>query len=105
MKEAILLKKFLKDFIYLFLERGERREKEKERNINVCLPLEHPLLGTWPTTQSCALTGNETHDPLVGRLALNPLSHISQGTIFFLITVNKYSVARLLRYRFATCIK
>ena len=26
---------FLKDFIYLFLERGEGREKERERNINV----------------------------------------------------------------------
>ena len=26
---------FLKDFIYLFLERGEGREKERERNTNV----------------------------------------------------------------------
>ena len=26
---------FLKDFIYSFLDRGERREKERERNINV----------------------------------------------------------------------
>ena len=26
---------FFKDFIYLFLERGEGKEKEKERNINV----------------------------------------------------------------------
>ena len=26
---------FLKDFIYLFLERGEGREKERERNINL----------------------------------------------------------------------
>ena len=49
---------FLKDFIYLFLERGERREKERERNIHVWLPLELPLLGTWPTTQVCALSGN-----------------------------------------------
>ena len=37
---------FLKDFIYLFLERQERREKERERNISVWLPLTHPLLGT-----------------------------------------------------------
>ena len=35
---------FLKDFIYLFLERGEGRE----RNINVWLPLIWPPLGTWP---------------------------------------------------------
>ena len=26
---------FFKDFIYLFLERGEGREEERERNINV----------------------------------------------------------------------
>ena len=49
---------FKKYFIYLFLERGEGKEKERERNINVWLSLEHPLLGTWPTTQACALTGN-----------------------------------------------
>ena len=30
---------FLKDFIYLFLDRREGREKERERNINVWLPL------------------------------------------------------------------
>ena len=44
--------------MYLFLERWERKEKERERNINVWLPLTHPLLGTWPATQACALTGN-----------------------------------------------
>ena len=37
---------FLKDFICLFLERGEGREKERERNISVWLPLVRPLLGT-----------------------------------------------------------
>ena len=26
---------YFKDFIYLFLEKGERREKERERNIDV----------------------------------------------------------------------
>ena len=30
-------------------------------------------------TQACALTGNQTSDPLVDRLVLNPLSHTSQG--------------------------
>ena len=34
-----------KYFIYLFLERGEGREKERERNINVWLPLVHPPTG------------------------------------------------------------
>ena len=43
---------FFKDFIYLFLEREEGREKERERNIDVYkryidqLPLAHPQLGT-----------------------------------------------------------
>ena len=46
---------FLKDFIYLFFEREEGREKERERNINVWLPLAHSPVGTWPTTQPCAL--------------------------------------------------
>ena len=77
--EKIWMKLFFKKyFIYLFLERGEGREKERERNINVWLPLVRPLRGTWPSTQACALTGNRTSDPLVWRPALNPLTHISQ---------------------------
>ena len=48
-----------RDFTYLFIFReGEGREKEREININVWLPLMHPLLDLWPTTQACALTGN-----------------------------------------------
>ena len=43
------------------------------------LPLACPLLETWPKTQACALTGNQTRDSLVPRLGLNPLSHTSQG--------------------------
>ena len=69
---------FFKDFIYLLSERGEGRKKERGRNINVWLPLICPQLGTWPTTQTCVLTGNQTRDPLVHEPALNPLSHTSQ---------------------------
>ena len=43
------------------------------------LPLTHPLLRTWPATQACALTGNRTGDSSLCRVALNPLSHTSQG--------------------------
>ena len=68
-----------KDFIYLFLERGEGKEKGRERNINVWLPPACPLVGTWPATRACALTGNQTGNPLVCRRALNPLSHTNQG--------------------------
>ena len=49
---------FLKRF-YLFIFREKKgKEKERERNINVWLPLTCPILGTWPPTQACALTGN-----------------------------------------------
>ena len=37
------------------------------------------LLGAWPATQACALTGNRIGGPLVRRPVLNPLSHTSQG--------------------------
>ena len=58
------------------------RDGERGRNMNVWLPLMSPLLGTWPTTQTYALTGNGTSDPLLCRLALNPLSHTSQGCLY-----------------------
>ena len=68
-----------KDYIYLFLDRGEGREKERERHVIVWLPLMCSLLGIWSTIQACALTGNWTSVPLVCRLALNLLNHTSQG--------------------------
>ena len=70
------------NFIYLFLERGEGKEEERERKINVWLPPMRPLLGTWPTAQACALTGNRTDGPLVHSPALHPLSYTSQGYVF-----------------------
>ena len=70
---------FFKDFIYLFLERVDGREKERKRNINVWLTFSRPQLETWPAIQACAMIGNQTGNPLVRRLALNPLNHTSQG--------------------------
>ena len=55
--ETIFL--FLKDFIYLILEKGERREKEKERNINVWLPLACPQPETRLTSQQVPRLGIE----------------------------------------------
>ena len=81
--EKQILGFFKKDFIYLFLEKGEGKEEERERDINAWLPLLHPLLRTWPTTQACTLTGNRTSDPLVHKPGLNPLSHTSQGRSWF----------------------
>ena len=51
-----------------------------ERNID-WLPLTCPQLGTWPATQACPLTGNETGNLLVHKLALKPLSYTSQAII------------------------
>ena len=45
---------FFKDF-YLFIFRDRGREGEREVNMNVWLPLVHPLLGSGPITQVCAL--------------------------------------------------
>ena len=73
--------------IYLFSERGEGREKERESNISVWLPLACPQLGIWLTTQACALTRNRTVNLLVHRLALNPLSQTSQGPTTFAIYI------------------
>ena len=70
---------FSKDFIYLFLDRGKGvRKGGTEASMCGCLLLT-PLLGTWPATQACALTGNQTSNPLFPRPALNPLSHTGQG--------------------------
>ena len=59
---------FFEDFVYLFLERGEGREKERERN--------------WPATQACAPAGNRTYGPLVSHSGANAplLSEPGQGS-------------------------
>ena len=75
---------FLKDFIYLFLERGEGNEKERERNINVWLPLTCPLLGTWPATQACALDWESNCQPF-GFQAHTQSTELHQPGLFFLI--------------------
>ena len=46
-------------FYFLFLDRGEGGE----RNITVWVPLACPRLGTWPTTQACALDWESNRQP------------------------------------------
>ena len=87
--EKCLFKTFIHFYFfkYLFLERGEgEREGEKHQ----CVSLMHPLLGTWPTTQACALTGNGTSNPSVCRPVLNPLTYISQGPLLIFKIVNLF---------------
>ena len=75
-------------FVCLFLEGGKGRRR-RGRDINVWLPLTHPLLGAWPATQACALTGNLTGNPLGHRPVLNPLSYTSQGYFFFFVRITE----------------
>ena len=75
--------RFLKNFVFIFRERGKEGKTEGEKSF-ICkrnidwLPLTYPQLGTEPATQACALTENRTGDVSVLRLMLNQLSHTSQ---------------------------
>ena len=64
--------------------KGEKHRCARDTKYIDQLPFACPQLGTWPTTQTCALTGNWTGNIFVCRPALNPLSHTSQGNINFL---------------------
>ena len=70
---------FLVLVIY-FLERGEGRGKERERKINVWLPLTCSPLGTWPTTQVCAPDWESNRQPLGLQACAQSTSDTSQGS-------------------------
>ena len=79
---------FLKRVLFIF-EREGKGGRKRGRKTSMCersidqLSLANPQQGTWPTTQPCALTGNQTSDTLVHRPSLNPLSHTSQGLEYY----------------------
>ena len=85
---------FFKDFIYLFLERGEGWEKERERNINAWTSLVCPPTGDLARNPGMCPDQNRTGDPLVCMLALNPLSYTSQGLCILFIR-NYDSIGKL----------
>ena len=76
-----------RDFVYLFLERGEGgREIERETSTvkNIAqLPLTRPQTRDWPSTKACALIGNQTSNFSIYQMTLNQLSYTSQGQAFF----------------------
>ena len=57
---------FFKGFMFLFISTQRGREGEREGEKHQCVVASHmPMLGTWPETQACALTGNWTGESLV----------------------------------------
>ena len=65
-------------FIDLFLEIGEGRETERERNSS-CLS-HAPQPETWPETQARDLSRNQTGDLSLCEMMPNQLGHTSQGS-------------------------
>ena len=59
-----LLSFFKRFYLFIFRERGWEGERAGEKH-HCLVALTWPPLGTWPTTRTCALTGNPTSDPLV----------------------------------------
>ena len=73
---------FIYLFIYLFSERGEGREKERERNVNVqSVASRIPLAGDLAHNPGMCPDWASNQRLSVRRLALNPLSHTSQGSL------------------------
>ena len=70
---------FKKDFVYLFLGRREGREKERESNINMWLPLTCPLLGPGPQPRHVPWLGIEPATLWFTGWCSIHLSHTSQG--------------------------
>ena len=86
--------------MYLFLEIGERKEKDREGNINV---REKHLSVASHTLPNGVLAHNpgmcpdqeSNEPPFLRRLALNLLSHTSQVGNIFLNTLRKFIVISL----------
>ena len=77
---------FFKDFIYLFIyfQRGEGLEREGEK---LWLPPGHPLLGTWPTTQACALHWESNPQPFGLQASAQSTKPRQLGLMFSLMLV------------------
>ena len=99
---------FLRFYLFIFRERAREREREgdKHRCVRDQLLLACVQLGTWTTTQACALTGNQTSHPLVLRPVLSLPNHTSQGPGIFLKQTQNYvtSLFRIAILFFSYCL-
>ena len=69
-------------YLFIFTQKGRVGEREGEKH--QCVVASHVApLGTWPATQACALSRNQSRNPLVHRPVLNQLSCTSQGWLMF----------------------
>ena len=69
---------------------------------NVWLPLICPLLGTWPSAQAYALTGNRTSDPLRSQADAQPTEPHQPGQVmtFNNLLINVYLFTWVLQIPF-----
>ena len=75
---------FFRTFICLFLEKGEGREKEKHRSVASFMPPTGDLAhnsGRCPDWES-------SRQPFFRRPELSPLSHTSQGGVFWSLSLD-----------------
>ena len=76
---------FLKRYYLFIFREGEGREKERERNIDVqetSVASHTPPTGNLAHNPGMSPTGNRTGNLSIRRMALNLLSHTSQGHQF-----------------------
>ena len=97
-KRICFFKDWLIDWL-IDLERGEGREKERERNIYRLL-LVCALTRTEPATQASALTRNQTGNLSFCRTTSYQLSHTSQSYMLFKVKIIKDPVANTLKLWF-----
>ena len=70
--------------ILIFIFREGKGRRKKGRQTSMCGWVSRSAhWGSGPKTKACALTGNQTGDPLVRRPALNPVSYTTRAKIFF----------------------
>ena len=75
---SFLITSFFKDFVYIFLERGEGRQRKREKHNFGCL-LHIPQLGLAHNPGMCPDWESDLW-PLLCRPALHQLSHVGQGS-------------------------